>query len=184
VVWSYAGVRPLYDDGSTDPSDVTRDYVLQLEEGKPPLLSVYGGKLTTYRRLAEHALERLEPFYPGLKPAWTAGPTLPGGDFGGRSFDALVDDLVSDYQAIDRALLAGLARRQGTRAREVLGEARTLADLGRDFGGGLYAREIEYLVSQEWAVTADDILWRRTKLGLHLPPGGAQQVARYLAERK
>lgn len=184
VVWSYSGVRPLYDDGSADPSEITRDYVLQLDEGRPPLLSVYGGKLTTYRRLAEHAMEKLEPYYPGLKPAWTSGPPLPGGDFGGRSFDALVADLVSTYPAIDRALLASLARRQGTRSRAVLGDARTVADLGRDFGGGLYAREIEYLVANEWAETADDILWRRTKLGLHLPPGGAQQVARYLAERK
>lgn len=183
VVWTYSGVRPLYDDGSADPSAVTRDYVLEIEGERPPLLSVYGGKLTTYRKLAEHAMERLAPFYPGLKPAWTHDGVLPGGDFAGRPFKGLVTDLVAAFPGIDRALLASFARRHGTRTIAMLGDARGSADLGRDFGGGLYAREIDWLVREEWALSAEDVLWRRTKLGLHLPPGGAQQVARFMAER-
>ncbi len=183
VVWSYSGVRPLYDDGSDNPSAVTRDYVLELDGDRPPLLSVYGGKLTTYRKLAEHALEKLASFYPGMKPAWTHDGVLPGGDFGGRPFKGVVTDLVAAFPDIDRNLLAAFARRHGTRTAAMLGDARGAPDLGRDFGGGLYAREIDWLMREEWAVTAEDVLWRRTKLGLHLPPGGAQQVARYMATR-
>lgn len=181
VVWTYSGVRPLYDDGRTDPSAVTREYVFDLDAKGPPVLSVYGGKITTYRKLAEHAMERLAPFFPGLKPAWTAHAPLPGGDLGGRDFEGFLADLAGSYPSLDAGLLRGLARRHGTLARRVLGDARTMADLGLDFGGQLHEREVEYLRREEWAIEAEDILWRRTKRGLHLPPGGAERLAQWLS---
>jgi glycerol-3-phosphate dehydrogenase len=186
VVWSYSGVRPLYDDGETDPSAITRDYVFELD-GAPggnapaPALSVFGGKITTYRRLAEAAMERLRPFFPAMGPAWTAGPPLPGGDMPIGTFDRLVDTLAAKHPGLDRNWIARLARRHGTRANNVIGDAKSMADLGRDFGGGLYAREVEWFRREEWAQAADDILWRRTKLGLHAPKEAADELAGYLA---
>jgi glycerol-3-phosphate dehydrogenase len=178
IVWSYSGVRPLYDDGASDASSVTRDYVLDLNAppGLPPALSVFGGKITTYRRLAEHALEKLAPFLPGMAPAWTARCALPGGDIPGADFDAFLADLRARLPWMDAAHLHGLARRHGTRAADVVGDARSPADLGRHFGAGLYAREIDWLRREEWARTADDVLWRRTKTGLHLDAAGRREV--------
>jgi len=181
VVWSYAGVRPLYDDGENDPSDVTRDYVLTLDEaaGQAPMLSVFGGKITTARKLAEHALEKLKGA--GLKtgPGWTGGAPLPGGDI--DSFLTFLRDLQRDYVALDPHWLERLARRHGTRARALLDGATVPADLGRAFGGGLYAREVDWLIREEWAVDADDILWRRTKCGLHMTADERAAVADYMA---
>ncbi|WP_123692986.1 glycerol-3-phosphate dehydrogenase [Allostella humosa] len=188
VVWSYAGVRPLYDDGSANPSAVTRDYVLKLEGGKqeggggePPALHVFGGKITTYRKLAEHAMEKLATVIPGLKPAWTAGAPLPGGAMEGADFDRFCTGLGQRYPALDPAWLRRLARRHGTLAFDVLGDARVTADLGRHFGAGLYEREIDRLRRAEWAQTADDVLWRRTKEGLHLTPAERAAVAQHMA---
>ncbi len=164
VVWHYAGVRPLYDDGSEDPSAITRDYTLRLDDGHggAPVLSVFGGKITTYRRLAEHAMEKLEPYFPGLKPAWTARAALPGSDFSDR--EAAKRELAQRYPQLPPAMLQGVFRRHGTRAALVLGDAR----LGEHFGAGLTERELRYFMDHEWARSAADVLWRRTKCGLHM----------------
>ena len=170
VVWTYSGVRPLYDDGASEAQEATRDYVLTLEAkpGGAPLLSVFGGKITTYRRLAEAALEKLAPHIPGLPAAWTAGATLPGGDFPMQGFDTLVSDLCKQRPAMPATLLRRLARAYGTRTRDILGEARELSDLGQIFGADLSEAEVRYLMRAEWARSADDILWRRSKLGLRV----------------
>ncbi len=181
IVWSFAGVRPLYDDGENDPSAITRDYVLDLEGGAAPLLSVYGGKLTTYRRLAEHAMEKLQPFYPKLGPGWTHGKPLPGGDF--TSLEALLADLLARYPQLDAAWLRRLARRHGSHLSALLGDAKTIADLGEDFGGGLYAIEVDWLMRREWALDADDVLWRRTKCGLRVTAAQRERLAAWMADR-
>jgi len=184
AVWDFAGVRPLFDDASDDPSAVTRDYVLALEDeaNLAPLISVYGGKITTFRRLAEQALEKLAPHFPGMKPAWTARAALPGGDLGGKSFEAFRADFAARYPFLPASLALRLARAYGSRAERVLGGARALDGLGRDLGAGLHEREAEFLLDVEFARTADDILWRRTKLGLHAP-GAAAAIADWLQAR-
>jgi glycerol-3-phosphate dehydrogenase len=185
IAWRYAGVRPLYDDGSSDPSAITRDYTLRVDDeaGAAPVLSVYGGKITTYRRLAEHALARLAPYFPGMMDDWTAAVPLLGADFSGTLRERSRDDFFARYAGVPQEILRGLFRRHGTLADQVLGDARTLSDLGEHFGGALYAREIDYLVAREWAVSAEDVLWRRTKAGLQLSEPQRQAVARYLAGR-
>jgi len=180
VVWSYTGVRPLYDDGSEDLSAVTRDYHLLLDENGPPLLSIFGGKITTYRRLAEHALEKLGKRFPGGR-AWTHTEPLPGGDFRGQSFNALFLDCCGRYPQLPPPLLARLLRRHGSLVDEVLGDARSIAGLGEDFGGGLHERELRYLIANEWAREADDVLWRRTKCGLHMTQEQRARVRDYMA---
>jgi glycerol-3-phosphate dehydrogenase len=173
VIWSYAGVRPLYDDGSEDPSAITRDYTLRVDddEGAAPALSVFGGKITTYRKLAEHALEKLAAYFPGLRPAWTARAPLPGSDFTDR--EAAKAELFKRYPQLPRPLLQAVFRRHGTLAHEVLGDGR----LGEDYGAGLTERELTYLTQHEWARTADAVLWRRTKCGLHMTEAQRQRVA-------
>ncbi|HZZ91717.1 MAG TPA: glycerol-3-phosphate dehydrogenase [Usitatibacter sp.] len=182
IVSSYAGVRPLYDDGSDNPSEVTRDYVLRVDhEGhRAPLLTVFGGKITTYRPLAEEALGKLKPFFPAMKGDWTAREPLPGGDVG--HFNAFRDDMYRRYDTLGRALVDGIVRRHGSRSVRLLGHARTIADLGRHFGGGLTEAEVRYLVADEWAETAEDILWRRTKCGLHMTPAERESVAAFLQQ--
>jgi glycerol-3-phosphate dehydrogenase len=171
VVWSYSGVRPLYDDGSDDPSAITRDYTLVLDDAQhTPLLSVYGGKITTYRKLAEAALSRLAPWMPHARGSWTGGEALPGGDLGPEGRPGLLRGLEARYPLLPRALLDALSRRHGKLAFEILGDAQQAADLGEDFGGGLFEREARYLIEREWACDAEDILWRRTKTGLHMSP--------------
>ncbi len=177
VVWRFAGVRPLYDDGTNDPSAITRDYTLRVDDGSgaAPVLSIYGGKVTTYRRLAEHALQKLAPYFPGLKGDWTATEPLLGGDFAGISREQARDALFDRYRQLPQAVLRGLFRRHGMLAYPVLDGVATISDLRVDFGAGLYAREVDYFIREEWARTAEDVLWRRTKCGLHLTP--AQQHA-------
>ena len=186
VVWAYSGVRPLYDDGTTDPSAVTRDYHFELDAGAQsaaaPLLSIFGGKITTYRKLAEHALEKLAPWFPA-KRGWTHAEALPGGDFGGRDFRAVLVDIRVRRPGLDRQWLARLLRRHGTLADALLGEAKTVADLGEAFGGGLFEREVRYLVEHEWAREAEDVLWRRTKCGLHMTPKERARVADFMKAR-
>src|SRR5690606_326521 len=150
VVSSYAGVRPLYDDGSDDPSQVTRDYVLKVDhaEGRAPLVAILGGKITTYRRLAEEAMEKLRPFFPGLAGPWTGGEPLPGG--GLPRFNAFRDGMHAKHSRLGRDLVEGIVRRHGDRAGAILGEARSIDDLGRHFGAGLTEREVEYLRREEW----------------------------------
>lgn len=184
---TYSGIRPLFDDQATDASAVTRDYVLDLDRGAdgagPALLSIFGGKITTFRKLAEQALSRLGAVFPGMAPAWTAGACLPGGDMPGGDFDGFLSRLRAELPDMPPALLERLARAYGTRAFSLLGDARRAEDLGEDMGGGLRTAEIDYLVAREWALTAGDILFRRSKIGLRAPAGTAERIAAYLAEK-
>lgn len=187
VVWSYAGVRALYDDGASTAQQATRDYVLTTDgdgRDRPMLLSVFGGKITTYRRLAESALERLRPALDGMAGPWTRGRALPGGNFPVDGFDMLVAQLQWAYPFLDAGHARRLARLYGTRARELLGTARSRHDLGRAFGGDLSEREVDYLMRREFACTADDVLWRRTKLGLRLTPEEARDLASWMADNR
>ncbi|MCA8901235.1 MAG: glycerol-3-phosphate dehydrogenase [Hyphomonas sp.] len=169
IVATYSGVRPLYDDHAASASKVTRDYVLKFDaEGGAPILSVFGGKITTYRELAEHALSELAPVFDGLPRGWTKKASLPGGDIPGADFDAYLEGLALTLPDMPRDLLARLTRAYGTRVRVLLGEAKTLPELGREFGGGLTEAEVRYLVAHEFARSADDILRRRSKLYLHM----------------
>lgn len=171
VVWSYSGVRPLYDDGASSATAATRDYTLKVDRtGGAPLLNVFGGKITTYRRLAEHALEKIVPFFDGAKGAWTAGAPLPGGDFPVDAVDRLIDGLRRDYGFLDAYWARRLIRAYGTEAREMLGDAHDAAELGRAFGATLTAREVGWLMQREYARTAEDVVWRRSKLGLRMTP--------------
>ncbi|WP_116134458.1 glycerol-3-phosphate dehydrogenase [Tropicimonas sp. IMCC34043] len=169
VLESFSGVRPLFDDGQGNPSAVTRDYVFDLDEtGGAPLLNIFGGKITTYRELAERGLHRIARFFPQMGPAWTERAKMPGGDIENEDFEAFPDKLKTDYPWMPRSLRQHYARLYGTRVTRIVGQARSLADLGRHFGGDLYEAEARYLVAEEWALTAEDVLWRRTKHRLQL----------------
>jgi glycerol-3-phosphate dehydrogenase len=172
ILWTYSGIRPLFDDGSSNASRVTRDYSLDLDEQGAPVLSIFGGKLTTYRRLAEQVLHRLHPIFPSAGAPWTASAPLPGGDLPDGGFA----ELSVDFPGIPEALLNRLARTYGTRARRIL----SAGDLGPIIAGDLTEGEVRYLMDQEWARTAEDILFRRTKLGLHLPPTTASRLEELL----
>ena len=182
TVWSFAGLRALLDDGADNPSSVTRDYAIEIdgEQGAAPLLSLFGGKITTYRRLAEEVLAELRPFFPRMADDWTADTPLPGGEFSAGDFKGLLEDLYAAYPRLDPDWIAGLARRHGGLCPALLGDAWNTGDLGIYFGGGLYAREVDYLIAREWARTAEDILWRRTKLGLRIGRSGTHALEGYL----
>jgi glycerol-3-phosphate dehydrogenase len=187
VVWTYSGVRPLFDDGDDDPSAVTRDYHLEVDapNGSAPMLSVFGGKITTYRRLAEHALEDLRKFYPRMTGAWTAGKPLPDGELADApTFEAAFERFAASAAAVHpqlpQELVWILARRHGTGMDDLLDGVRSPADLGRHFGGHLYEAEVRYLMSEEWAVEPDDVLWRRTKEGLHMTPAERDAFAQWM----
>ena len=186
IVWSYSGVRPLYDDGASAAQEATRDYVLKVEgdAATGAVVNVFGGKLTTSRRLAESVLEKIEDVLGKKGPAWTRTSTLPGGDFGPKSFDAEVRRLGMEYPDLPASLLKRLMRLYGTRARVLLGERKTIEALGQHFGADLYAAEVDYLVANEWARTAQDVLWRRTKLGLKTGPEDVARLETYLGARK
>jgi glycerol-3-phosphate dehydrogenase len=170
IVHAFSGVRPLYDDNADNPSAVTRDYVFELDapSGGAPVLSVFGGKITTFRKLAEHAMEKLAPFFPAMGPAWTATGALPGGDMPGADFEQFLADLRAAHRWMPADLAKHYARLYGTRTAAVVGGATSLAGLGRRFGPCFYEAEAVYLRAQEWAVTADDVLERRTKHHLHM----------------
>jgi glycerol-3-phosphate dehydrogenase len=171
VVWTYSGVRPLYDDGASEAKAATRDYVFELDTpGGVPLLSIYGGKITTHRRLAEEALERLAPYLRSAKAkeGWTARAPLPGGDMDVSAIAALSEELARNYPFLSPAHASRLAHAYGTRATKLLGSAKSIADLGQSFGATLTEAEVRYLMAHEWALTAEDIVWRRSKLGLRL----------------
>ena len=187
VVWSYSGVRPLFDDGSSKPQEATRDYVLKLDA--PPevaaLLSVFGGKITTYRRLAEAALAMLQPHLPavsGKAAGWTGQETLPGGDFPVDGFEAKVAAAVARYRFVPEPTLRRLLRAYGTRIDNLLGDATCYADLGQEFGADLTEAELRYLMRAEWARTAEDVVWRRGKLGLRLSAAQIAAVNAAMAE--
>ena len=182
VVWSFAGVRSLYDDGSKRAQDVTRDYVLALDEraGEAPLLTVYGGKITTYRRLAEQALDRLAHVLE-VGPAWTVDSHLPGGEFPHDGLDALVAKTRKSRPFLSEEHARRLVRAYGTRVERVLGPARRMEDLGPCLGADLTGAEVRYLMEREWAQTEDDVLWRRSKLGLRFSPEERERLARFMA---
>ena len=169
IVWTYSGVRPLYDDGASSATAATRDYTLTVDAtGGAPVLNVFGGKITTYRRLAESAMEKIAPFLATERGDWTAGAPLPGGDFPVDGVEPLIAGLMEDYPFLDAAWARRLVRAYGTEARDILGAARSPEDLGRDFGATLREAEVAWLVEKEYARHADDVLWRRSKLGLRL----------------
>ena len=181
VRWSYSGVRPLLQDESRDPMSVTRDYALELERDPAPLLSVFGGKITTYRRLAEDAVSLLAPLLGSHARAWTGSATLPGGDLTEGSFAVFARTVERRYPWLPQRLQLRYAHAYGSRIERLLGSAAALADLGPELLPGLYRREVEYLCREEFARTADDILWRRSKLGLHLPGISVEPLERWLA---
>jgi glycerol-3-phosphate dehydrogenase len=183
ILHAFSGVRPLYDDRAANPSAVTRDYVFDVDAGagQAPLLSVFGGKITTFRKLAEHALQKLAPFYPGMKGAWTRAAPLPGGDLPDADFDAFLADLRARFPFLPPPLARHYARLYGTRAAALLDGARGIADLGRHFGGLFYEREADYLIRAEWARTAEDVLERRTKHYLHLTAAERDAFAAWMA---
>jgi glycerol-3-phosphate dehydrogenase len=182
VVWSYSGVRPLLDDETGDPSEVTRDYSLELDNNGPPLLSVFGGKLTTFRRLAEEAIDRLQSLLGQRVTHWTAGAVLPGGDLPAGGLLEYQTELRKHHPWLPTTLARRWARTYGTRSAEIINDAAALGDLGQEVLPALYAREIDYLVREEWAASSDDILWRRTKLGLRVSKAGAAALDRWLLE--
>ncbi|MCA1299640.1 glycerol-3-phosphate dehydrogenase [Stappia indica] len=188
VVWTYSGVRPLFDDGASKAQEATRDYVLKLEGGPDgdkdaPLINIFGGKITTYRRLAQSALEEVETVLGAAGPAWTRDAVLPGGDFPTTGFDALVEEFRRDWPQLDPALLTRLARLYGTATRLMLDGVVTTDDLGPMFGADLSAREVGYLMDREWARTAGDVLWRRSKLGLRVTEEEAAALDQWMQAR-
>lgn len=179
VIESFSGVRPLFDDGKGNPSAVTRDYVFDLDEtGGAPLLNVFGGKITTFRKLSEHALQKLAVFFPRMGADWTASSTLPGGEIANADYVAFTESLRTDYPWMPRPLLHHYGRLYGARTGQIIKDAKALEDLGRHFGANLYEAEVRYLMRCEWAQTAEDVLVRRTKEGLHMSP---QQKADFAA---
>ena len=187
VVWTYAGVRPLYDDGASEAKAATREYVLELDmPGGVPLLSIYGGKITTHRRLAEEALEKLAPYLRSsrAREGWTAKSPLPGGDLDVSAIAALTAELLRTYPFLEPAHANRLAHAYGTRASKLLGSAKSPADLGQSFGATLTEREVRYLMSSEWARTAEDIVWRRSKLGLRLSPAEIVAIDDWIAAHR
>jgi glycerol-3-phosphate dehydrogenase len=182
VVWSFAGVRPLYGDESSKPQDTPRDYALALDRaaGEAPLLTVYGGKITTYRRLAEEAYERLAPVF-GARPDWTARAALPGGDVAVDGIARLAAETRAAWPFLSERHVQRLVRAYGTRVRNVLAPVSKVDDLGPGFGADLTGAEVDYLMRQEWARSADDVLWRRSKLGLKVTREDRARLATYMA---
>lgn len=169
VVWTYSGVRPLYDDGATSATAATRDYTLKVDDaGGAPVLNVFGGKITTYRRLAESAMDKAKAYFPDLSDKWTAGVPLPGGDFEVSAFEQLVEETAQNYPFLEPAHGRRLVRAYGNEVGQVLGKASSLADLGTAFGANLFEAEVAWLIRNEFARTAEDVVWRRSKLGLRL----------------
>ncbi|OCQ54263.1 Aerobic glycerol-3-phosphate dehydrogenase [Photorhabdus australis subsp. thailandensis] len=184
IVWTYSGVRPLCDDESDSPQAITRDYTLDIhdEQGKAPLLSIFGGKLTTYRKLAEHATEKLMQYYPNAGKTWTKNGQLPGGNLEGCDRDGYARLLRKRYNWLPEGVAVRYARTYGSNSELILQGANELSDLGESFGQGLYEAELRYLVDNEWVVELDDAIWRRTKLGMWLKEEQKQRIAAWLAE--
>lgn len=180
VVSSFSGVRPLIDDASDDASEITRDYLIDLDapNNQAPLVSIFGGKITTYRKLSEAAVDRLASFVPDIKPRWTANSCLPGGDFSNQ--EALINEMRQEYRWLTPSLARRYARTYGTLSHKFLSGTQCIEDMGEHFGAELYEREVEYLRTHEWACNAEDILWRRTKLGLLLTSAQVECLDTYL----
>ncbi|WP_448551298.1 glycerol-3-phosphate dehydrogenase [Thalassotalea montiporae] len=181
IVHTFSGIRPLLHDEAEDAKAVTRDYTIELvTEGHAPLVNIYGGKITTYRTLAEAAVDKLTQVFATMKPAWTKKAALPGGDFTDR--ETLMAQYAEDFAWLPAALTARYVRTYGTIAKQLLTGCESLADMGEDFGAGLYQRELDYLVANEWATTLDDVIWRRTKLGLLLDEQQKQRIHQYMSQ--
>ncbi|EBA16717.1 aerobic glycerol-3-phosphate dehydrogenase [Roseobacter sp. SK209-2-6] len=183
VIWTYSGVRPLYDDGASSATAATREYVLTLDQAQAPLLNVFGGKITTYRKLAEAALAKIGEALPGLSGDWTAGVAMPGGDFAVEDVSKLVAKLAADFPFLSAYASRRLIRAYGTEAWEILGDAKSAADLGQDFGATITARELDWAIAREWVRTGEDYLWRRTKLGLRLDEAQRAAVDAYIQDQ-
>ena len=183
VVWTYSGVRPLYDDGAKSATAATRDYVLSLDDSAAPILSVFGGKITTYRKLAENVMAKLTPLLGG-SGNWTARVPLPGGDFPVRDVERLIAELERDYPFLDHRWAKRLIRAYGTDARVMLMNATSAQDLGRHFGASLTEREVDWLMAHEYAREADDVLWRRSKLGLRMSETEIEALQRHMSDRR
>lgn len=186
IVWSYSGVRPLYDDGASSATAATREYVLKVDQSgdNAPLLNVFGGKITTYRRLAENALAKVAEFFPRATGDWTAGVALPGGDFPVDGVEELIDRLTARYDFLDKAWARRLVKAYGTEAFDILGGANTAADLGRAFGATLTAQEIDWLISREYAQTAEDVVWRRSRRGLRMTKDQIAELDQWMQDRQ
>ncbi|MCT4331399.1 glycerol-3-phosphate dehydrogenase [Paracoccus sp. YLB-12] len=184
IVWTYSGVRPLYDDGAKSATAATRDYVLSLDDKGVPCLNVFGGKITTYRRLAEHAMDKLVAHFPHADKAWTAGTPLPGGDFPVDGVAALINGLRTAHPFLDDAWATRLVRAYGTDAQAMLAGAGSAADLGRDFGATLTEAEVEWLMRHEFARHADDVVWRRSKLGLRLTAAQIAELDDWMSQKR
>ena len=183
IVWTYSGVRPLYDDGASSASAATRDYVLTVDDtGGLPVLNIFGGKITTYRELAEDVLGKITSVVENSHGEWTAGATLPGGDFPVDGVAALMADLRDAYPFLTEAWVRRFVQTYGTLTRAVLGDATEVADLGEDFGAGIHARELDWAMAHEWVRTSEDFIWRRTKLGLRLTPEQTARIDAYITE--
>jgi glycerol-3-phosphate dehydrogenase len=188
IVWCYSGVRPLFEVGGGrdgDLSTLTRDYAFEINggAGQAPALTVFGGKLTTHRRLAEHAMTQLQHLFPSMAPGRTRVETLPGGDFGAGGMEAFAAALQREFGWLPEKQLRRYIKLYGTKARKLLGTAQSLADLECHFGADLYAREVDYLMDQEWALSAEDVVWRRSKLGLRLTAAEIETLQSYMASR-
>jgi glycerol-3-phosphate dehydrogenase len=189
VVWSYSGVRPLLEDDSANASEITRDYKLDLDNESAPLLSVFGGKITTFRKLAEEAVDMIAPRLGNHQASWTAEACLPGGDLYGKTpqnravteYEAYVTQLQARYAWLPAKLIARYVRAYGSRINRLLEDRLTLADMGQELASGLYEAELQYLMKTEWASSGADILWRRSKLGLHVPADTAQKIDQWIA---
>ncbi|WP_336142316.1 glycerol-3-phosphate dehydrogenase [Acinetobacter sp. 102] len=185
IISTFAGVRPLCDDESDNPSAITRDYTLALSqeaEDQAPLLSVFGGKLTTYRKLAESAMQQLKAFFPEMTGSWTATEALPGGE-NMATAEQLAKEIRAQITDASEALAKRWASAYGSRIWNILGEATSVEQLGQHFGQGLYAKEVDYLCRFEWITTSQDILWRRSKLGLNFAPSEIESLDVYLANK-
>lgn len=182
VVWTYSGVRPLYDDGASSATAATREYVLDLDQNGAPLLNVFGGKITTYRKLAEAALRKLGEATEIPAKQWTEGATLPGGNFPVDGVENLTRKLKQAYPFLTNAWTQRMIRAYGTECWDILGDAKTEADLGIDFGATLFAREVEWCIRKEWAKSAEDVVWRRSKLGLHFKNQDLQPIEDFIAQ--
>ncbi|RDL43506.1 glycerol-3-phosphate dehydrogenase [Marinomonas piezotolerans] len=184
IVWTYSGVRPLLNDESSDASAVTRDYTLHVEDdqGKAPLLSIFGGKITTYRQLALSAMNDLKPYFPSMGKEWTHAKPLPGGDMS-NDYDIMIGKLRAEFPFLTQDLARRFTGSYGTMSYVLLSDSKSLDDLGACFGSDLYQKEVDYLLEHEWAHTTEDILWRRTKLGLEFNPDQVKALDEYLAKQ-
>ena len=181
IVWSYSGVRPLYDDGASEAQEATRDYVIETETVEQSLLiNIFGGKITTYRKLSEGIVEKVEAFLGKRKNAWTHQSTLPGGDLGYKNIHHFTHAMQAEFPFLEQKYIERLARLYGTNIRIILYKVTSIEDLGQDFGSGLYQREVEYLIAHEWAITTEDILFRRTKIGLIMPERNVAKLEKFL----